>query len=66
METVRPGMSGNSTRLLELSQQGWAMVSVVPFAAAIRQRGSVHWPRPLRSTFQSSSPLEYTNSASEG
>jgi hypothetical protein len=57
MLTVRPGMSGNSTRLLELSQQGWAMVMVVPSAEAIRQRGSVHWPSPLRSMFHNASPL---------
>lgn len=57
MLTVRPGMSGNSTRLLELSQQGCAMVMAVPSAEAIGQRGSVHWPSPLRSMFHSASPL---------
>jgi hypothetical protein len=57
MLTVRPGMSGNSTRLLELSQHGWTIVIVAASAAAMRQRGSVHWPRPLRSTFHRDSPL---------
>ncbi|WP_413799129.1 hypothetical protein [Streptomyces iranensis] len=28
MLMLRPGMSGNSTRLVELSQHGWAMVTV--------------------------------------
>jgi hypothetical protein len=46
---VRPPLTsgGNLTRFVELSQQGWAIVIVVPSMAATGQRGSVHAPMLL-------------------
>src|SRR5260370_42420119 len=55
---------GNITRLVELSQQGCAMVIVVPWILATGQRGSVQEPRPNEPSDHSEFPPVETNSIS--
>src|SRR5260370_35094960 len=55
---------GNMTRLVELSQQGCAIVIVVPWMLATGQRGSVHEPRPNEPSDHSEFQPVYTNSLS--
>src|SRR5260370_27284151 len=57
---------GSITRLVELSQQGWAMVMFVSSMPATGQRGSVHGPRPKEPSDHNALPPVYTNSMSPG
>jgi hypothetical protein len=47
---------GKLTRLVELSQQGCAIVIVAPAMLATGHRGSVHAPRPNEPSDQSALP----------
>ena len=51
---------------MELSQHGWAIVTVVPAMDATGQRTSVHGPTPDTPRDQSALPPVYTNSMSPG
>ena len=59
------GWFGSGGRFVELSQQGCAIVMVVPEMPPTGQRASVHGPRPYQVP-QRPSPPVYTNSTPDG